>query len=161
METKTLQNELDSEYWEPVDLDNGDYPDEWNGVPFQTEKSCTNWINDTVNRYLYAPQKIGVVDYRDMIDDIIDNFDFEKVHQTMVALNWKWAGYKEVPEIPDLRKFARARLKEAHARKTTISSGGFKATYEKWSQIRFTLRLEFIVSDWDCDSYDIYLDNNE
>lgn len=162
METKTSQNELDSEYWEPVSLDDQSYPDEWNRVPFQTDKCCMDWIKDnTVNSYLYAPQKIGIIDYRDVIDDILDNFDFEKVHQTMVALNWKWAGYKEVPEVPDLRKFARTRLKEAYTRKTTVSSGGFKATYERWSQVRFTLRLEFIVTDWDCDSYDIYLDNNE
>lgn len=157
---ETLQNELDFEYWEPVTLD-GEYPDEWNRVPFKTKNDCTNWINDITNSYLYVPQKIGIIDYRDMIDDILDNFDFEKVHKTMVALNWTWARYKEVPEVPDLRKLARARLKEAYARKITVSSGGFKATYEKWSQVRFTLRLEFIVTNWDCDSYDLYLDSNE
>ena len=37
-----------------------------------------------------------------MIDDIIDNFDFKRVHSVMEHLNWKWVD-KGIPSIDDLK----------------------------------------------------------
>ena len=28
---------------------------------------------------------------QEMIDEVMDCFEFEKVHKTMIALEWKWA----------------------------------------------------------------------
>jgi hypothetical protein len=72
-----------------------------------------------------------------LIDDVIYEFDFEKVHIAMTALDWKWAipptslGDPIELQIPTL-----VRLKEAARWQLTLSiqtgfcsSGGFKAEY--------------------------------
>lgn len=76
----------------------------------------------------------------DDIEDILDNFDFERVHKVMVALDWRWVDlYVDKTEIPDmhrLRKTARGLLKQAykisvrdsHLEDTmVVASGGFVA----------------------------------
>jgi hypothetical protein len=45
------------------------------------------------------------------IDEIMDEFDFERVHKVMVALNWKWQCGDELPSIADLRRHARTLLR--------------------------------------------------
>ena len=72
-----------------------------------------------------------------LIDDVIDEFDFEKVHIAMTALDWKWAIPAtsldesinlEVPTLVRLKEFARYQL--IGCIKTGFcSSGGFKAEY--------------------------------
>jgi hypothetical protein len=47
-----------------------------------------------------------------IIDEIMDEFDFEKVHRTMKALEWTWYGSDGVPTIGDLRRTARELLQE-------------------------------------------------
>lgn len=48
----------------------------------------------------------------EIIDEILDEFDFEKVHRTMKALDWTWYGSDGVPSIGDLRRQARELLQE-------------------------------------------------
>jgi hypothetical protein len=73
-----------------------------------------------------------------LIDDIIDEFNFEKVHKAMIALDWKWAipqttDYNgplklQVPTLNRLKEFARYQL--ISSIKTGLySSGGLKAEY--------------------------------
>lgn len=65
-----------------------------------------------------------------MIDEILDEFDFEKVHRVMVALDWKWSveGEKINPSIADLRRMARSLLQHVvSSRDTAAASGGFTA----------------------------------
>jgi hypothetical protein len=70
---------------------------------------------------------------QEQIDDIMDTFDFERVHDWMVHSNWKWAnmdGESRVPEIYEIRKEARERLKQAV--KTGFSCcGGFTASKQE------------------------------
>jgi hypothetical protein len=47
-----------------------------------------------------------------IIDEILDEFDFERVHQTMKALNWTWVDTDGVPTIGDLRRQARELLQD-------------------------------------------------
>lgn len=48
-----------------------------------------------------------------IIDEILDEFDFETVHRTMKALDWKWSGCEvDIPSIGDLRRMARELLQE-------------------------------------------------
>ena len=43
-----------------------------------------------------------------MVDDILNEFDFEKVQRTMHALDWKWASTQmAVPSISELKNTAR------------------------------------------------------
>ena len=64
-----------------------------------------------------------------MIDEILDEFDFEKVHRVMQALNWKWQSSPDVPSIADLRRMARSLLKQVVESKGlhSVGSGGFTA----------------------------------
>jgi len=62
---------------------------------------------------------------KEAIDSILDNFDFERVHKAMTALDWEWASTDGVPEIPDLRQKARELLKDVSKTKsgTTVGTG--------------------------------------
>jgi len=62
------------------------------------------------------------------IDEILDEFDFEKVHKVMVALGWEWYDTDGVPSIAELRKKARHLLKElVNSKHQSIGTGGFTA----------------------------------
>jgi hypothetical protein len=99
---------------------------------------------------------------QEMIDGIIDHFDFNRVMTTMDALHWRWSGMKDTPTKQELIDSASERLHSAitqvlnpdnkeHRDIGWISaSGGFKAT--AWRTKKFNLaqlKLEFIVSEWD------------
>ena len=67
------------------------------------------------------------------IEEVIDNFNFERVHIAMTALDWKWAPQegetdKSVPSIPRLKSAARQLLINAINHKH-VGSGGFEAKY--------------------------------
>ena len=65
---------------------------------------------------------------RDSIDNILDEFDFERVHKVMVALNWQWHNTDGVPTIGDLRRTARDLLRSVvQDNHVMVGSGGFFA----------------------------------
>lgn len=102
------------------------------------------------------------IDRQKMIDEVIENFDFEKCHKTMTLLGWEWLG--GVPTIERLKHAAVERLNSAIEgaldKKDILplnscyfcSSGGLKAT--AWRNRYFHLafiRLEFVLTEWDSD----------
>lgn len=81
---------------------------------------------------------------RKLIDEVLDNFDFDKVKKAMDALNWIWIGCDGVPAIYDLRKQSRRLLKDAIEKNLSlVSTGGFRAGYND-----NILSLDFIVTEW-------------
>jgi len=77
------------------------------------------------------------------INEVMTNFDFHKVRQAMVALNWTWRD-EGVPTIDSLRDTARRLLKDASENEFgNIMTGGFKAGYHKDGE--FT--LQFILTE--------------
>jgi hypothetical protein len=96
-----------------------------------------------------------------MIDDIMDEFDFDKVQRTMDFLRWKWAGeYVTVEMLKQtakrlLREAADLRLgdyKDTHWEQGVIcATGGFQAM--AWCNEDKTkvdaLDLKFVLVDWD------------
>jgi hypothetical protein len=73
------------------------------------------------------------------MDEVLDHFDFEKVHKVMTMLNWVWTtggnGY-EIPSTARMRQAVRELMKRAveMSKKTEIGcvgSGGFQVSYEK------------------------------
>lgn len=96
-----------------------------------------------------------------MIDNILDNFDFEKCRKAMIHLNWTW-GF--VPEIPSIERMKDAAVQRIHsaidvAKKSKnshftyfSSSGGFKASVWKnrYGHIE-GINLEFILTGWESD----------
>ena len=115
-------------------------------------------LRDLINKVLEQPKE---KDVDDMIKDIMDEFEFDKVYEAMDALDWRWR--EEIPSIYDLRKTAERLLRGAAASRLGAwkdthhevpilnATGGFKAKAycdeDKTKIIR--LELEFIVTSWD------------
>jgi len=102
---------------------------------------------------------------QDYIDDIMDCFDFEKVHKAMNALKWWWASTNGVPEMWEIKQSARERIKSAMLglssqqfnngmRTYGSSTGGFTAMATEWDDGCKTVELSFVVSSWDSSNYD-------
>ncbi len=107
------------------------------------------------------------MDKQEMVYEIMDNFDFEKVSEAMELLNWKWSGMVRVggggddfvPTKADLRKRARQLLfksanfdfKGSGGEKVySNSSGGFKATAFYDDDDRgISLELNFVLETWE------------
>ena len=90
------------------------------------------------------------------IDEIMDWFDFDKVHKVMTLLNWEWSKTNGVPAVGDMRAAVRGHLKEA-AKQGFCSTGGFSALRidgnedgKDWVK----MKLSFEVASWDMDGED-------
>lgn len=92
---------------------------------------------------------------QDLIDEILDQFDFDKVKQVMDALQWEWSmgSGSRVPEIPEMRKTARRLLKEVVEKPpyNYSATGGFHVEKDADG----FLELRFEVTAWNTwDSFD-------
>lgn len=90
------------------------------------------------------------------ITKILDNFNFQAVHDHMVTVDWNWGGFNGdgyVPTIDELMKTATRLLTSVHESDLMNSShacGGFHA--HKWTfdpDKSPTLELLFVVENWD------------
>jgi len=95
-------------------------------------------------------------DRQAMIDEIIDRFNFERVHIAMKALDWGWCTTEgnghAVPTIAKLKAMARHLLRESINRKV-CASGGLEARYHpKVDKDSEYFELKFILCH--VDSYD-------
>jgi len=96
----------------------------------------------------------------DQIDYIMDNFNFERVHVAMTALDWTWVDYSDisklsVPTVSMLRKAARRLLNSAADGQITTASGGFQAKY--WppeGEDEAMLVLSFVLAECNSEYYD-------
>ena len=98
-----------------------------------------------------------------MIDDVIENFDFLRCHYVMKFLNWRWVhNDNKVPTINELKSAAKKRFESAislskkrtrgRSNEGVVSSGGLKATaITNCYKHLIWVELEFILCDWDCD----------
>ena len=93
----------------------------------------------------------------DAIWEVLQNFDFDRVHNVMTYLGWLWTSNDQprVPDINELRNAARDRCIQAieAARKldkeVVSSSGGLEATAEIDEDGKTWLGLKFVLTDWD------------
>jgi hypothetical protein len=71
------------------------------------------------------------MEYNKKIEDILDEFNFEKVHKAMEALDWTWHD-SGVPTIAELRRSARRLLNKVaeHDGDIEMSGGGFQVQKE-------------------------------
>ena len=96
----------------------------------------------------------------ELIDEVIENFDFHRCHRVMKHLKWTWTFDRDVPTIDRLRESARKRIegaiegikkrkKHSHLESYFSSSGGLKATVWKnrYGQIT-NIQLDFILTEW-------------
>ena len=98
-----------------------------------------------------------------MVDDILSEFDFEKVHDTMVALDWKWTStHPSVPSISELKNTARYLLIKVYNLRTNeyndthpevpvqVATGGFRAiALSNDDGVVDFLKLEFVITEWE------------
>ena len=97
---------------------------------------------------------------QDMIDDIMDNFDFSSVAKCMEVLEWKWISVPEgIPEEQDIRKSARLLLKgvpETFSKdERYVGTGGLyvRSWYESAELV--LIELTFVVAEWREDVADL------
>lgn len=92
------------------------------------------------------------------INEVLDCFDFEKVHKVMVFLDWHWASLNGVPKIYDLRQKARRIIEDAiksvlntKTGSCSIETGGFIAkVYGKTDEDqKIRIKLQFKVTSMD------------
>ena len=120
-------------------------------------------LHALLGKMIDQPQKRVYIDpVNQMIDNILDEFNFARVQNAMFTLDWKWAGIG-VPTLDQLRNEAHRLLKGAvNSRLDEFkdehwlegiqnSTGGFEAM--AWCDENKTkiirLELKFIVTSWD------------
>jgi hypothetical protein len=120
-------------------------------------------LHALLGKMIDQPQKRVYIDpVNQMIDNILDEFNFAKVQNAMFALDWKWAGIG-VPTLDQLRNEAHRLLKGAvNSRLDEFkdehwlegiqnSTGGFEAM--AWCDENKTkiirLELKFVLTSWD------------
>lgn len=95
------------------------------------------------------------IEKQELIQEVMQNFNFERVARVMQWLDWKWAIGNKVPSEQELKSFvekACLRCYDDCLEKSTIGhyiTGGFdiRATMEDDSTI--SLAVKFILADWD------------
>jgi len=86
------------------------------------------------------------------VDEVLESFDFDRVHHVMETLSWTWANLGRVPTRAELVTEALRLLSELDGRPGVHGSGGLRASYKEDG----TLSLKFILCEsWsDLDSVD-------
>jgi hypothetical protein len=87
----------------------------------------------------------------EQIQDIMEEFDFDKVWNTMRFLKWEWRG-QGIPNIHQLKEAAAGHLRSAaeyfhnsdERADVLVGSGGLEASYSNYG-----MRLKFVLEDWD------------
>lgn len=106
-----------------------------------------------------------------MILEVLENFNFDKVKQTMECLDWTWRGSKECPTIEELKERAEDLLinvvsgieKEEEMQPDVAyhcGTGGFEATAILGKDYKVGyVGLKFVVSNWDVNKEDYEHEN--
>lgn len=89
--------------------------------------------------------------------EVLDNFDFERVHKVMELLEWTWATKKKEHKIPSVKKMkkhasrliddALKGLKKSGLEQYSISTGGFEAC-AFYGEEGLEIGLRFIVEEF-------------
>ena len=95
----------------------------------------------------------GNFNYNHQIKDILENFDFEHVHDSMVALDWHYSDYLEnksyIPDIQELKITAQHCLERA-VKCQFSETGGFLAVHSGG-----VLNLYFVLEETLFDTSDL------
>lgn len=101
-----------------------------------------------------------------LIEDLLERFNFEKVQIAMTALDWKWvnvtehdeikSGHLTVPTIERMKRSCRNLLYRS-INDRSVGSGGFEARYypagedeieEETFALKFVVTQTFTCGDW-------------
>ena len=90
-----------------------------------------------------------------MVEEVMEDFDFEKVHDVMKQLDWRWGtpdGILEVPSIYQLMKTSERLLRDVADKyfetegSHFISTGGFEAALYVDADSKY-LKLSFVLEE--------------
>lgn len=127
-------------------------------------------LHTLLGKMLEEPKKNSIDSIDRMVDEILEEFNFNKVRKAMWHLDWKWATAKDgIPTIEELKETAERLLRQAAECRllkeygsvdwgTPIlsSTGGFEAT--AWcdeTKTRITgLQLQFVLTEYDAGESD-------
>jgi len=106
--------------------------------------------------------------HQKMIANILNEFDFERVHKAMVVLGWKWMG-TGIPSIEEIKLSARKKidcaiegcLKDGSQNEEYwVTSGGLRATVLKNENEKINfIKLEFVLANWETNDMEIFENN--
>lgn len=68
------------------------------------------------------------VNFEKIKDEIFEILDFDKIHKTMVELNWEWFDVG-IPTVNQLKDALFELMSEAWGRRLSIGTGGFFVRY--------------------------------
>jgi len=99
------------------------------------------------------------MDKQKAINSILENFDFNKVHNVMTHLEWKWATSNTeigIPSIGELFLRVQDYLNECYDKAETkkgnynTATGGFQylAEYNKETEEVDYLDVKFVLTEW-------------
>lgn len=83
--------------------------------------------------------------------EIMDNFDFEKVFKVMVVLSWRWSikGVLRAPTVEEIKDTASSIIDSLlNSDYREIQSGGFTARYEESEDDKY-IKLEFVIEHYE------------
>ena len=86
-----------------------------------------------------------------MLDSIMDNFDFEKVHTTMLALDWRWASSNgDVPTVEEIKDEAAKLLWDVVNAEDydVVATGGLEALKDFSDYNDPYIKLTFTLEEW-------------
>ena len=107
----------------------------------------------------------------ELINEVLDNFDFDKVHKVMTFLDWKWVncseGTCEVPSISRMIRTVQRYLSQAYdglasnkhdSNEYMLGSGGFEIWAKRFpvglDKPDILLTLNFNLASWEAATYD-------
>ena len=127
-------------------------------------------LRTLLNKMAIEPKTVKIDDTEAMINNIIQEFNFDRVQLTMEYLHWKWVGEDvtidmlktaSIRLLKDAAKLRLVNLSDEHWELGIVcSTGGLQAiAYCDEDKTKITsLDLKFILTEWDVDLEDI--DNN-
>jgi len=81
--------------------------------------------------------------FEQQVEEVLDSFDFDRVHHVMETLSWTWANLGRVPTRAELVTEARRLLVELEGHPGVHGSGGLRASLKEDG----TLSLKFILCE--------------
>lgn len=93
------------------------------------------------------PCKKRLKNEQQAFDEIMENFDFEKVQRAMADTGWEW-DHTGVPSVSDLKAAAKEKFEhlQGNSNTTSIYSGGLRLTREL-DDNRLLFCLEFVLEE--------------
>ena len=107
-----------------------------------------------MDNYIYADEAVNRKKLEEALDEIMDNFDFEKVANIMNYLGWKWASVDTEDNIPtedDIREHAAKLLWDVcnDPENNIHATGGFEAEKDFSDPNKPFVSLRFILESYD------------